>query len=45
MAFPSVSDLLFVLVFPLNRSNSGLKILRTVCGPIPQPGALSNLWI
>jgi hypothetical protein len=28
---------------PLNRSNSGLKVLRTVGGPIPQPGTVPNL--
>jgi hypothetical protein len=37
-AFPSVSVPLFVPVFPLDRSNSELKIWRCVGGPIPQPG-------
>ena len=45
MAFPSVSAPLFVPVFPLDRSNSGLKFLRWVGGPIPQLGAMPNLWI
>jgi hypothetical protein len=30
MVFPSVSDPLFVLVFLLDRTNSGLKFLNTV---------------
>jgi hypothetical protein len=38
MVFPSVSAPLFVLAFPLDRSNSGLKFLRWVGGPIPQLG-------
>ena len=48
MAFPLVSVLLFVPVFPLDRSNFGLKFWRWVGGPIPQPrvgGGLPNLWI
>jgi hypothetical protein len=45
MAFPSVSAPLFVPVFPLDRSYSGLKFLRWLSGPIPQPGAVRNLWI
>ena len=45
MAFPSVSAPLFVPIFPLDRSNSGLKFLRRVGDPIPQPGARPNLWI
>jgi hypothetical protein len=45
MAFPSVSTLLFAPVFPLDRSNSGLKFLRWVGGRIPQLEAVSNLWI
>ena len=45
MAFPSVSAPLFVPVFPLDRSNSGLKFWRWVGGPIPQLGAMPNLWI
>ena len=44
-AFPSVSALLFVPIFPLDRNNSGLKILRWVVGPIPQQGDVPNLWI
>jgi len=35
----------FFSVFPLDRSNSGLKFLRWVGGPIPQTGAGPNLWI
>jgi hypothetical protein len=38
MAFPSVSDSLFVPAFPLHKSNSGLIFLTWVDGPIPQPG-------
>jgi hypothetical protein len=38
MAFPSVSVLLFVPVFPSDRSNSGLKFWKWVGGPIPQLG-------
>jgi hypothetical protein len=38
MAFPLVFVPLFVSVFPLDRSNSGLKFWRWVGGPIPQPG-------
>jgi hypothetical protein len=38
MAVPSVSAPLFVLVFPLDRRNSGLIFLRWVGDPIPQPG-------
>jgi hypothetical protein len=45
MAFPSASAPQFVSAFPLNRSNSGLKFLRWVCGPIPQLGAVSNHWV
>ena len=45
MVFPSVSAQHFVPVFPLERSNSGLKFWRCVGGPIPQLGALPNLWI
>jgi hypothetical protein len=45
MAFPSVSTPLFVPVFLLDRSNSVLIVLRWVCGPIPQLGAMPNLWI
>jgi hypothetical protein len=44
MAFPPVSVLLFVPVFPLDRSNSGLKFWRWVGSPIPQWG-MPNLWI
>ena len=36
MAFPSVSAPIFFLVFSLNRSNSGLILLRRVSDPIPQ---------
>ena len=45
MAFPSVSAPLLVPVFPLDRSNFGLKFLRWVGGPISQLGAMPNLWI
>ena len=45
MAFPSVSAPLFVPIFPLDRSNSGLKFWRWMGGPIPQLGAVPNLWI
>jgi hypothetical protein len=45
MAFPSVFAPNFVPVFPIDRSHSGLKIWRWVDGPIPQPGALPNLWL
>ena len=45
MAFSSVSAPHFVPVFPLDRSNSGLKILRRVGVPIPQPGAMPNFSI
>jgi hypothetical protein len=38
MAFPSVSAPLFVPVFVLDRSNSGLKFWRWVGGPISQVG-------
>ena len=45
MAFPSVSAPYFVPIFPLDKSNFGLKILRRVGGPILQLGTLPNLWI
>jgi hypothetical protein len=45
MVIPSVSAPHFVPTFPLDRSHSGLKIWRLVGGPIPQTGALPNLWI
>lgn len=45
MAFPSGFALLFVSVFPLEWSNSGLKFLRWVGGPMPQLGAIANIWI
>jgi hypothetical protein len=45
MAFPLVSAPHFVPVFPLDRSNSWLKIWRWVGGPISQLGAFPNLWI
>jgi hypothetical protein len=41
----SVSVPLFVPVFPLDRSNSGLIFGRWVGGHIPQTGAVPNLWI
>lgn len=40
MAFPSVSALLLVSVFPLDRNNSRLIFWRLVGCPIPQPGEL-----
>ena len=45
MAFNSVSDLLFVPLFPIDRNNSELKFCRCVGGPIPQLGAMPNLWL
>ena len=45
VAFRSVSTPLFVPVFTLYRSNSGLKILRWVGGSIPQLEAVPNLRI
>jgi hypothetical protein len=38
MALPSVFASVFV--FPLDRNISGLKTLKWVGGPIPQPGAM-----
>jgi hypothetical protein len=38
ITFPSVSIQLLLHVFPLDRSNSGLKFLRKVDSPIPQLG-------
>ena len=35
---------IFVPEFPLDRNNSGLKILMWVGGPIPQLGAMSIYW-
>ena len=45
MTFPSDFSLQVVSVFPLDRSNSGLKFLRRVGGPIPQSGTVPNLSI
>jgi hypothetical protein len=45
MAFPSVSGLLFVPVFHLDRNKYGLKFWRWEDDPIPQPGAMPNFWI
>ena len=45
MAFPSVSALLFVPVFPFDRSNTGLLYLRWMGGSIPQPGTVPIHWI
>jgi hypothetical protein len=45
MVFPSISALFFVPVFPLDRSNYGLKFLRSVGSPIPQLRAVPKLWI
>jgi hypothetical protein len=39
MAFPWVSAPHFVPIFSLDSSNYGLKFLRWVGGPTPQPGA------
>jgi hypothetical protein len=44
MAFPPLSDPLFVHEFPLDRNNSGLKILRWVGDPIPQPGSMMKKY-
>ena len=44
MAFPTVSAPFFVPAFPLDRSNSGLKILRWLGTPILQPGAGPIDW-
>jgi hypothetical protein len=44
MIFPSVSAPFFVPAFPLDRNNSGLKILRRVGGSIPQLGAVPIYW-
>jgi hypothetical protein len=40
----SVSTPLFVPVFPLDRSNSGLIFLRWMGGPIPHSGDVPNFW-
>jgi hypothetical protein len=45
MAFHSVSAQLFVLMYPLDRRNSELILLRRAGGPIPQLGAVFNHWI
>jgi hypothetical protein len=45
MAFPSVSALLFVPEFSLDKSNSELKLWRSMGDPIPQPGAMIHFWI
>jgi hypothetical protein len=44
MAFPSVSALVFVPAFPIDRSNSGLIFLRWVGGPIPLLGTMPIYW-
>jgi hypothetical protein len=44
MAFIPVSAPLFVLAFPLDRNNSGLKILRRLGGSIPRLGAMPMYW-
>jgi hypothetical protein len=44
LACPSVSVPLSVPVFPLDRSISGLKILKCVGSPIPQLGAVPIYW-
>jgi hypothetical protein len=38
MTFPSDSDPLFVSAFPLNRKDSGLKLLRFMGAPVPPVG-------
>ena len=38
MVFPSISARCFIPLFPLDRSNSGLKILRSAGGTILQTG-------
>lgn len=43
MTFPSLSAPFFVPEFPLDSNNS--VFLRWTGGPIPQPGAVPNLWI
>ena len=43
--WPFLESLLHFFSCPLDRNNSGLKILRWVGGSIPQPGAMPKLWI
>jgi hypothetical protein len=45
LIFSSVLAPHFVPLFPLDKSNSGIKIWRWVGGPKPQCGALPNFWI
>jgi hypothetical protein len=45
MVFPTDSAPLFVHLFPLESSNSGLKLLRCVGGPIPHSWKTTLLWI
>ena len=45
MVISSVSALLLFPVFPLDRSNSDLKLRRWVGSPIPQMGTMPNLCI
>jgi len=45
MAFSPVSAPIFVSVFPLDKSNSGLKFWRWMGDLIPQLGAMPNHWI
>jgi hypothetical protein len=45
VSFPSVSAPLIFSAFPLGRNNSGLKFLRWVGDPNPQPGAMTIRWI
>ena len=44
--WPFLQSLLhiFVPAFPLDRNNSGLKILRWVSDPLPQLGAMPIYW-
>jgi hypothetical protein len=42
--FPLVSAPVFVPVFPLDRSNFGIKCCRWMGGTIAQPRDMPNLW-
>jgi hypothetical protein len=44
LALPSVSVPFSVPVLPLDRNISGLKYLRCLGGPTPQPGAVPFYW-
>ena len=45
MSFPSVSALLFALLFPLDRNNSGLNFVDVWVALFLNWGAMPNLWI